>query len=254
MRFTKAIIRIPAPSMVDGLTSANLGKPNFEKALSQHDAYANALRDCGLEVIVLPPDDQYPDSTFVEDTSLITPHCAIIMRSGAPSRRGETDVVEMALRDFFSNIEKVQPPGIADAGDIMMVGTHFYIGLSERTNEEGAQQIIQILERYGNTGIALPVGNALHLKSGIAYIENDTMVATGSFIDRPEFADFTIVEVDADESYAANCLWLNNIVLTVEGFPKTKRAIASRGYRVMPLDMSEFQKLDGGLSCLSLRF
>jgi dimethylargininase len=194
--------------MVDGLTSANLGKPDFSTALTQHDAYADALRACGLEVVVLPPDDQYPDSVFVEDTALLTPHCAIIMRPGAPSRRGETEAIEATLRDFFSHLERVQPPGTADAGDIMMVGTHFFIGLSERTNAEGARQIIQILEQYEMTATVLPVGDALHLKSGVGYIENNALVATGGFPERPEFADFSLIEVSEDESYAANCLWL----------------------------------------------
>ncbi len=254
MKFTKAIIRMPASSMVDGLTSANLGKPDFDKALSQHDIYAEALRACGLEVIVLPPDDRYPDSTFVEDTALLTSHCAVIMRPGALSRRGETETMEVAVQDFFTNVERVQSPGTADAGDIMMVGTHFFIGLSERTNAEGARQIIQILEKYELTGTAIPVGDALHLKSGVGYIENNTLVATGKFLEQPEFADFSLIEVGEDESYAANCLWLNNTVLTAAGFPKTEQAIASRGYRIVSLDVSEFQKIDGGLSCLSLRF
>ena len=254
MKFTRAIVRTPASSMVDGLTSANLGKPNFEIALSQHKAYTNALKECGLEVIVLPPDDQYPDSTFVEDTALLTPHCAIIMNPGAPSRRGEIKSIEATLGNYFSKLERVQPPGTADAGDIMMVGTHFFIGLSERTNLEGARQIIQIIEKHEMTGITIPVGDSLHLKSGVGYIENNTLVATGGFIERSEFSNFTIVKVDEDESYAANCLWINNTVLTAAGFSKTKELIAHKGYRIVILDMSEFRKIDGGLSCLSLRF
>lgn len=254
MIFTRALIRTPSPSLVDGLTSANLGTVDFDKALAQHEAYADALRQCGLDVVVLPPDDRYPDSVFIEDTALLTPRCAIIMRPGAPSRRGETGAIEEVLRDDFDNIERVQSPGTADAGDIMMAGTHFFIGLSERTNPEGARQIIQILERYGMTGTALPVCDGLHLKSGVAYIENNTLVAAGDFLDRPEFSKFSRIAVGKDEEYAANCLWLNDTVLTAAGFPRTEQAIATTGYQVMPLDMSEFRKLDGGLSCLSLRY
>jgi dimethylargininase len=254
MVFTRAIVRQPGPSFVNGLTTANLGKPDFQKALSQHEAYVGALRSCGLDVRILPPDDDYPDSVFVEDTALLTPHCAIITRPGAPSRRGETEAIEAALRGFFPSLERVRSPGTVDAGDIMMAGTHFFIGLSERTNAEGARQVIRILEEYGMTGSTLPVKDALHLKSEVAYIENNTLVVSEAFSGRPEFSEFSRIEVVDNETYAANCLWLNGTVLTATGFPVTAEAIASRGYRVVSLDMSEFRKLDGGLSCLSLRF
>lgn len=254
MRFTKAIVRTPGPSMVDGLTSADLGKPDYRKALVQHAAYVEALQSCGLTVTVLPPDNDYPDSTFVEDVALATPACAIIMRPGAPSRRGETTAIEHTLAKFYANIERVGSPGTVDAGDIMMVGEHYYIGLSTRTNREGASQVINLLEKYGLTGSTVPLKDALHLKSDIAFIENGCMVVGGGWVGRPEFAEYAIIRVDEDERYSANCLWLNGTVLVATGFPKTKRAIEARGYRTLPLDMSEFRKLDGGLSCLSLRF
>lgn len=254
MKFTKAIVRTPGPSMVDGLTSANLGPPVYEKALAQHAAYVQALKACGLYVTVLPPDNNYPDSTFVEDTALVTPACAIIMRPGAPSRRGETDDIETVLRGFYAAIERIRTPGTSDGGDIMMVGNHFYIGLSQRTNAVGAGQIIKMLNKYGMTGSAIPLKHALHLKSHVAYLENGYMVTAGEFIGRPEFAGYEHILVDDDEIYAANCLYLNGTVLIPSGYPKIKRAIEIRGYETMTLDMSEFQKLDGGLSCLSLRF
>ena len=254
VRFTKAIVRTPGPSMVDGLTTANLGNPDYKKALSQHTAYIRALESCGLEVIVLPPDNDYPDSTFVEDTALVTPVCAIIMRPGAISRRGETRAIEKALTNFYTNIERVISPGTVDAGDIMMVGNHYYIGLSQRTNADGASQVIRHLETYGLTGSTVPLQEALHLKSGTAYIENDYLVMAGEFVGRPEFAAYTILTVEPDEQYAANCLWLNGKILVAEGYPKIRRAIEAVGYETIPLDVSEFRKLDGGLSCLSLRF
>ncbi len=254
MKFTRAIVRTPGPSMVDGLSTSGLGKPDYEKALTQHAAYIDALKLCGLEVTILPPDNDYPDSTFVEDTALLTPACAVIMRPGAPSRRGETEAIETVLRQFYSDIERVTSPGTADAGDIMMVGRHFYVGLSQRTNEEGAEQIIGILKRYDMTGSTVPLKNALHLKSGTAYLENEFMVLAGEFIGRPEFAEYRVIPVDEDEIYAANCLWLNGTVMIAAGYNKIEKAIESCGYRTVTLDMSEFRKLDGGLSCLSLRF
>ncbi len=254
MRFTRAIVRRPGSSLVNGLTSANLGAVNYELALVQHDAYACALRECGLTVIVLPPDDDYPDSTFVEDTALLTPECAIMMRPGASSRRGETRQIEMVIKEFFQTVERVDSPGTADAGDIMMVGGHYYIGLSTRTNLDGAEQIIGILKLYGMTGSALPLRHMLHLKSGVSYLENSNLLVAGELKDHPELKKFTQIPVEDDEQYAANSLWINGTVLVPAGFPKTETAIKSLGYKTVTLDTSEFRKLDGGLSCLSLRF
>lgn len=254
MKFTKAIVCTPGRSLVDGLTAASLGKPQYEKAMSQHATYVQALKAAGLDVTILKPDEQYPDSTFVEDTALLTSRCAIITRPGAPSRRGETEAIEGALAEFYTKLERVMPPGKVDAGDIMMVGMRFYIGLSQRTNKDGADQVIQILKKYGMTGSTIPLAKVLHLKSGVAYLEHNRLVAAGEFIDLPDFASFEIIKVDEDEQYSANCLWLNGTVLTASGFPKITPVIEALGYQTVQIDMSEFQKLDGGLSCLSLRF
>ncbi|MBI5266652.1 MAG: N(G),N(G)-dimethylarginine dimethylaminohydrolase [candidate division Zixibacteria bacterium] len=254
MRYTRAIARRPGPSMIHGLTTSDLGPPDYQKALIQYDAYVDALRDCGLTVTVLPPDNDHPDSTFVEDTALLTPECAIMMRPGAPSRRGETREIETVVKQFFQTVETVEVPGTAEAGDIMMVGTHYYIGLSDRTNPEGAQQIIEILQNHGMTGSTVPLKHVLHLKSGVAYLENFNLLVAGEFKSHPELARFTRIPIDDNEQYAANCVWINGTVLVPAGFPKTEQAIKSCGYRTIALDVSEFRKLDGGLSCLSLRF
>jgi len=254
VEFTKAIVRRPCKAMTDGLTSANLGKPDYQLALTQHDHYIVALQNCGLDVTMLEADEHFPDSTFVEDVALLTPSCAIITNPGAPSRRGEIESIEQAVKLHFDNVEHIQPPDTVDAGDIMMVGSHFYIGLSERTTPEGAAQMIAILQKHGMTGSTVPLKHVLHLKSGVAYLEDNNLAATGEFIGREEFAQFNIIEIDDDESYAANCVWINGTVLVAAGFPRAKRAFEARGLKTLPLDMSEFQKLDGGLSCLSLRF
>ena len=148
----QAILRSPGKSIIHGLTTAELGTPNYEKAIIQHAEYARALKECGLEVLVLEADERYPDSTFIEDVALLTKNCAIITNPGAPSRRGETIAIKKIISDFYSNVEMVQLPGTVEAGDIMMVGSHFYIGLSQRTNTAGAQQIITILENMDLPG------------------------------------------------------------------------------------------------------
>ncbi|KAA3618382.1 MAG: N(G),N(G)-dimethylarginine dimethylaminohydrolase [Calditrichaeota bacterium] len=252
--FAKALVKTPCTYMIHGLTTANLGQPDYEKALQQHDEYIQALQACGLEVTILEAEENYPDSTFVEDTALLTPQCAIITNPGAESRRGETAAIKNALTDFYSHIESIEPPGTVEAGDILMVGSHFFIGISKRTNPAGAAQMISFLEKYRMTGSCVTLEKVLHLKTGVSYLENNNLLACGKFIDKDEFKNFNILQVEADESYAANCLWVNGTVLVPAGFPKTNKMIEDAGYPTIEVDVSEFQKLDGGLSCLSLRF
>lgn len=252
--FSNAIVRKPSKSMINGLTDANLGLPDYLKALQQHEAYIQALIDCELKVTVLEADENFPDSTFVEDVALLTPHCAIITNPGAPSRRGEIIEMKKIVSEFYSNIEEIENPGTVEAGDIMMVGNHYYIGLSARTNKNGAEQIITILNKYGMTGSVIKLEKVLHLKTGLAYLENNNLVVCGEFLSDPELKKFNFIEIAEDESYAANCIWINDKVLIPSGYPKAKQSIIDAGYSVIDLDMSEFRKLDGGLSCLSLRF
>ncbi|MCP4141316.1 MAG: N(G),N(G)-dimethylarginine dimethylaminohydrolase [Chloroflexi bacterium] len=252
--FKKAIVRTPGKSMLNGISTAGLGLPDYELALRQHASYIEALKTCGLEVTVLPADEAFPDSTFVEDVALLTKKCAIITNPGADSRRGEIASMKEILKDFYENIEEVQEPGRVEAGDIMMVADHFYIGLSERTNQEGADQVIGFLEKYGMSGSVVTLKEVLHLKTGIAYLEENNLLACGEFLTKPAFQKFNIFEIDLSESYAANCIWVNGTVLVPQGYPKARATIEAAGYKVIEVDVSEFRKLDGGLSCLSLRF
>ncbi|MCX6169518.1 MAG: arginine deiminase family protein [Ignavibacteriales bacterium] len=252
--FSKAIVCLPCKNITRGLTTANLGLPDYNKAVIQHLYYVNALADCGLEVITLGANDDYPDSTFIEDAALLTGDFAVITNPGAPSRKGETKLIEETLKNFYSIVERINSPGTLESGDVMMVGTHFYIGLSKRTNEEGARQLIEILNRYGSTGSVVKLEKVLHLKTGAAYLENNNMVACGEFLENPEFQKYTLIKIEKDESYAANCVWINGTVLVPMGYPKSRLAIESAGYSTIEIDVSEFRKLDGGLSCLSLRF
>ena len=254
MKFTKAIVKKPCENLIKGLTTANLGIPDFGLALKQHKQYIEALKSCGLDVTVLEPDNNFPDSTFVEDTAILTSKCAIITNPGAETRKGETDEIKNVSGRFSENIEFIQKPGTLDGGDVMMVGSHFYIGISERTNEAGARQLIKVLGKYGFTGSMVNLQHVLHLKTGVAYLENNNLLATGEFPKKDAFKHFNILKVDEDESYATNCIWINDFVLVAKGFPKTKQLVEDAGYKTIVLDVSEFRKLDGGLSCLSLRF
>lgn len=252
--FTRAIVRTPGKSFVNGLTTASEGLPDYELALTQHAGYVSALEACGLEILVLEAEERYPDSTFIEDVALLTKNCAIITNPGAPSRKGETAGMREVLGEFFNHIEEVRDPGTVEAGDILKVGSHFYIGISSRTNEVGAKQVIEYLERCGMRGSVVGLERVLHLKTGVAYLEENQLVACGEFLSKEEFRKFNILKIDDDESYAANCVWVNGTVLMPAGYPKARKTIERAGYPVREVDVSEFRKLDGGLSCLSLRF
>ncbi len=251
--FTTAIVRTPAESFIHGLTTASLGPPDYEMALDQHRDYIRALRRCGLDVMILDADDAFPDSTFVEETALLTPYCAVLMNPGAESRRGEVSTMEPVIRQFYSVVERVTPPGTAEAGDILKVDTHYYIGLSERTNTEGARQVIEILRRYGMSGSTLKVNMGLHLKTGMAYLEHNLVISDG-FLTDDTLNPFHTIVIPRQESYAANCIWANDAVILPAGYPVARERISNAGYSIVETDLSEFQKLDGGASCLSLRF
>ena len=252
--FEKAIVRTPAKSLTDGITTAGLGKPDYELTLEQHGRYIKALESCGLMVTVMEADDRYPDSMFIEDTALLMPRCAIVTYPGAQSRQGEVTEVSTLLGEFYDSVDSIRPPGTVDAGDIMMVGDHCYIGLSERTNSDGASQMIGFLQASGYSGSTVSISESLHLKSSVSYLENNNLVVTGELISKPEFADFKHIEIDKSECHAANCVWINDHVLMATGYPGSSEKIRALGYSVIELDVSEFEKLDGGLSCLSLRF
>ena len=253
--FTSAIVRTPAKSIVEGLTESKaLGAPNYEQAIIQHQSYIDSLKMCGLDVTVLEPCEEYPDSTFLEDVALITPSCAIIMRPGAYSRRGEVKEIESVLRNRFNNVKVIEAPGTLEGGDVMMVGNHYYIGLSNRTNLKGAKQIIEILNKYGMSGSTISLNKMLHLKTGLSFIENNNLIVCGEFINDSRFDQYNSIEIPESESYAANCIWVNEFVIIPTGYPITKEKIRNAGYTVLDTDVSEFKKLDGGLSCLSLRY
>lgn len=252
--FKNAIVKKPCSKMVNGITSASLGKPDYANALLQHENYVNALEQCGVKVTVLNPDENFPDSTFIEDAALCTPHCAVVTRPGAVTRRGETEGMKDVLKKFYNDIEEITEPGTLEAGDVMMAGTHFYIGISARTNDAGAEQLISILNRYGMTGSKIPLNEMLHLKTGLSYIENNNLLIFGGFLKNMEFDKFNKIVIDEAESYSANSVWVNEKVLVPYGYPGTKSKIKNAGYEVIEVDVSEFRKLDGGLSCLSLRF
>jgi len=253
--FKNAIVRRPGHSLVNGITSASkLGKPDYGLAIKQHDAYIKALKFCGVEVTVLESDEKFPDSCFVEDVVVCTKKFAMIAKPGASSRRGEEKEIIKVIKKIYNKIEYIKEPGTLEGGDVMMVGDHFYIGLSKRTNREGAEQLIKALEKYGMSGSSVEMSEMLHLKSGLAYLEDNLLLVTGEFLNNLEFKKFNKIIIDENETYSANCIRVNDYVLVPEGYPKTKEKIENAGFKTIVVNTSEYRKLNGGLSCLSLRF
>ena len=253
MNFTVAITRKPGENFAKGLTTAKLGKPNYELAFEQHAAYVDALKDTGLRVIELDPQPAYPDAHFVEDTAVVTPAVAVITNPGAASRQGEEQSIAEVLQQY-RKLETIQAPGTLDGGDVLMVDNHFLIGISERTNPEGAQQLGRIVEKYGNTFSTVEVGAGLHFKSSVNYLGQNHILVTQAFRKHPALSRYDKIIVDRKEEYAANTLWINDHLLIPSGFPRTREKLSRLGQKIIELDVSEMQKMDGGLTCLSIRF
>jgi dimethylargininase len=254
---TKAIVRRPGANFVAGLTTANLGAPRLEKALEQHDRYVRALQSCGLEVFQLEADERHPDSTFVEDAAVLTEGGAILTRPGAVSRRGEVALIREALAGHFRSLKAIESPGTVDGGDVCRAGRHFFIGISLRTNDEGARQLALLLQQEGFTTSFVDVRatrGILHLKSGVASLGDRRLALIEALADRKEFAGCDRIVVAAGEEYAANCVRVNDRVIMAAGYPRFQAALEGLGYAVVAVEVSEFRKMDGGLSCLSLRF
>ena len=255
--FQHVIVKTPCKAMVNGITDhPELGTLDYEKALAQHAAYIEALKQCGVDVTVLPPDEAYPDSCFVEDPAIVTKYCAIVTNPGAASRKGETAAIEPVLEQFYpkEKIFHITDPGTLEGGDVMMCGDTFYVGRSARTNEAGIQQLGEILGQFGCQVVEVPLTEVLHLKTGVVYLENNNMLTAGEFCQKPAFAGYNKVTIPAEEAYAANCIWVNGTVLVPEGYPTVLKAVQELGYKTIVCDTSEYRKIDGGLSCLSLRF
>jgi dimethylargininase len=226
--------------------------------LRQHAAYRQALESSGVVTTLLEADLRYPDGCFVEDTAVVAGGLAVIARPGAPSRLGEIDSIAelMACR---TELARIEAPGTLDGGDVLVTGKDVLVGLSSRTNAVGIGQLAALLLPRGFRVRAVPVIASLHLSVGLHLKSDvtavgDRLLVTRAYRDRSELSDFGRIVVPEGEEYAANCLDLGNRVLVADGFPRTRELLEREGFEVQALDVSEFRKLDGGLSCLSLRF
>ena len=193
----------------------------------------------------------------MEDTAVLTERCAILTRPGAPSRTDEVAGISGELAHFYPVLHSIRAPGTLDGGDVCEAGNHFFIGISQRTSETGAQQLAAMLAQTGYTSTLLDIRDVegiLHLKSGLACLPGNRLVVIETLAPREEFRGYDLVPVKTGDEYAANCISVNDHVLVAAGFPAFEQTLRALGLQTIAIDMSEFQKMDGGLSCLSLRF
>ena len=252
--FTRAIARKPGPNFAQGLTTAVNEEPlKYATLVNQHKEYIAALKSIGLEVILLDALPNHPDAYFVEDTAVVTADVAVITNPGAEARKGEEETIAPVLARYRKT-ENIQAPGTVDGGDVLQVGEHFFIGVFERTNPEGADQLGRILEGYGYTWTTVVVGAGLHFKSSVNYVGKKTLLVTEDFVGHEQLKGYDIIVVDKTESYAANTLFINDHLLIPRGYPGTRKKLAALGFTTIELDTSEVRKMDGGLTCMSIRF
>ena len=254
-QFTRAITRLPARSIVDGLRAIDTGTPDYRQMLLDHEHYVATLRQAGATVTELPALEAFPDSVFVEDVALCLPGVAILMRRGAESRAGEVAHMAPVLADYFSAIEVIEAPGHIEGGDILTTAREILVGRSARTDAAGIAQLADIVARYGYRlrEVATPAG-VLHFKTDCSLLDAETILATRRLDASGCFADYRVIHTADGEEAAANSIRYNDRVLLPAGFPRTLERLLAAGYQVEEINNSECAKLDGGMSCLSLRF
>jgi dimethylargininase len=254
--FTHAITRRPAPSITAGLRAVDTGTPDLARMQTHHADYIATLRETGATVLDLPPLDAYPDSVFVEDTALCLPEGAVILRPGAPSRLGEAAEMAPHLRALYGQVVAIaDPQSYIEGGDILVTEREILVGRSARTNAAGIAELTRLVTPWGHKvrEVHTPPG-VLHFKTDCSLLDADTILSTPRLSASGCFQGYKVIDVAEGEEAAANTIRFNNLVLTPAGFPKTRDAIAAAGFTVREIGNSECAKLDGGMSCLSLRF
>lgn len=252
--FTNALVREPGRSVVHGLRSNAHAVPDFETVRAEHGAYVMALRDAGLDTVVLPPLEEYPDSVFVEDPALVFPEGAILLRPGAATRLGEREHMRAALKRHFPAVLELEG-GFVDGGDILVTPDVVFIGLSQRTDRVGADALTTKLAAIGRkTRTVETPPSILHLKTGVSLLDEDTVLATRQVAESDIFAGLRRMVVPESDEAAANALRINDTLFVAAGYPRTVDLLVREGYAVKTLAVSEVTKLDAGLSCMSLRW
>ena len=249
-----ALTREVSPSLNDCELSFHRRQPiDVATAAAQHQLYQFCLTRLGLQVVSLPAEPELPDSVFIEDPAIVLDEVAIISNMGAPSRQPET----VSLADRLSNyrpLKFITEPGTLDGGDVLRVDRKLFVGLSRRTNAAGIAQLRRLLLDYDYQVESIAVHGCLHLKSACSYLGDDHVLVHRSWIDSAPLRQFQLLDVPEDEPEAANALPVADTVILPASFPKTRLLLEEQGFRTQPIDVSELQKAEAGVSCCSLIF
>jgi len=254
-RFTHAIVRPPANSATGGIRAIDTGAPDIGLMHRHHADYVAALRAEGAEVTVLPALPAYPDAQFVEDTALCLPEGAVVMRPGAATRLGEAAEMAPSLRALYDQVLTIDGPGTIEGGDILVTETEILVGRSARTNETGIAELAERVAGWGHKVRELhtPPG-VLHFKTDCSLLDAETILSTPRLAAAGGFDSYRVLLTAEGEEAAANSIRFNDAVIVPAGFPRTADRLSAAGYKVVQIGNSECAKLDGGMSCLSLRF
>ena len=246
----KALVRRPSPRLDEGIVTHLERRPvDVELARAQWVGYVQALENAGWETVEAPPADESPDGVFVEDAVVVFGHLAVLARPGVEARRSETVGVEAAVAELGYAIERIEEPGTLDGGDVLKIGDVVYVGRSGRTNADGARRLRELLAPLGATVVEVPVRRVLHLKSAVTALPDGSILGHPAIVP-PAFRDFVAVP---EESGAHVVLLRGGKVMLAADCPRTAELIAARGYDPVIVDISEFQKLEGCVTCLSVR-
>jgi len=254
-QFTRILARRPASNFADGITmSSHLGTPDYDKAMQQYETYLQALRDCNLEMVVLDADDRYPDGHFVEDPCVIFHDVAFMCKSGAEAREAESE----SLKPYLSDLRLIGVEGAAriDGGDVLICADRVLVGLSDRTNLIGVDALRRAFQtvKPDIRVDAVPFSGVLHLKSGLTELAPNVLIHDPNLTTDYDMSWATVITLPADEGYAADVMPVNDTLFIAKGYPAAYQAATAYYDKIVELDMSEFQKMDGGLTCLSLRY
>lgn len=253
--FSRAIVRQPSSTIINGLRDGTGPNPDAARFLEQHAAYVSTLKDAGAKVTQLPALEAFPDSVFVEDTCICLKEAAIVLRPGAPSRFGESEKIRPTLEKLFSRVIDLPGVGFIDGGDVLLTDAHVFIGLSARTNLAGLEALSSVLAPFGYTSIRVnPPADILHFKTECGLLDSNTIFATATLAATGCFDAYSVIEAPKGEEAAANIVRYNDVVLLSAGFPNSEMILREHGFKVVVIDTSEAALVDGGLSCMSLRF
>ncbi len=253
-RFTHAILRAPAASVTQGLRAVDTGTPDAAQFRADHAAYMQALRAAGASIVALPALEDFPDSVFVEDAALCLPEGAVILRPGAPSRLGEAAAMAPTLDALYGRVARIAE-GFIEGGDILVTDRDILVGLSARTDAAGVAALRAVVEPWGHSvRVLVTPPDVLHFKTDCGLLDGETVLATARLTASGCFEGYRVIEVVAGEEACANCVRFNDVVLFPAGYPKTATRLREAGYDLVELPNDQAALIDGGMSCLSLRF